>query len=94
QLMLASQGQMSPSAQLAFDKARAIRPNYPAPYYFAGISRLFGGDIDGAILLWERALSLATPKAKWRTKLESQLAGAKALQAEAASAALEAATNQ
>jgi cytochrome c-type biogenesis protein CcmH/NrfG len=79
QLMLASDGQMSPPAQLAFDKARAIRPNYPAPYYFAGLSRLFGGDVDGAIMLWEKTLSLATPKAKWRPRLESQLEAAKAL---------------
>lgn len=83
QLMLASQGQMSPPAQLAFDKARAIRPNYPAPYYFAGLSRLFGGDLDSAILLWEKALTLATPKAKWKPRLESQLKAAKALQAQA-----------
>ena len=83
QLMLASQGQMSPPAQLAFDKAREIRPNYPAPYYFAGLSRLFGGDLDSAILLWEKALTLATPKAKWKPRLESQLKAAKALQAQA-----------
>ncbi len=87
QLMLASNGEMSPPAQLAFDKARAIRPNYPAPYYFAGLSRLFGGNIDGAILFWEKALSLATPNAKWKPRLESQLAGAKALQAQMAAAA-------
>jgi cytochrome c-type biogenesis protein CcmH len=86
QLMLASQGQMSSPAQLAFDKARAIRPNYPAPYYFAGLSRLFGGDLNGAILLWEKTLLLATPKAKWRPRLESQLRAAKALQAQAAKA--------
>lgn len=86
QLMLASQGQMSRPAQLAFDKARLIRPNYPAPYYFAGLSRLFGGDLDGAILLWEKTLLLATPKAKWKPRLESQLQAAKALQAQAASA--------
>jgi cytochrome c-type biogenesis protein CcmH len=86
QLMLASDGQMSPPAQLAFDKARAIRPNYPAPYYFAGLSRLFGGDVDGAILLWEKTLSLATPKAKWRPRLESQLQAAKALQTQSAAA--------
>lgn len=84
QLMLASNGEMSLPAQLAFDKARAIRPNYPSPYYFAGLSRLFGGDINGAILFWEKTLSLATPNAKWRPRLESQLAGAKALQAQAA----------
>lgn len=83
QLMLASDGQMSPPAQLAFDKARTIRPNYPSPYYFAGLSRLFGGDVDGAILLWEKTLSLATPKAKWRPRMEAQLAGAKALKAQA-----------
>ncbi|MES2782035.1 MAG: hypothetical protein V4657_04515 [Pseudomonadota bacterium] len=86
QLMLASEGQMSPPAQLAFDKARAIRPNYPAPYYFAGLARLFAGDLDGAILLWEKTVSLATPKAKWKTRIESQLVAAKALQAQAAQA--------
>jgi len=83
QLMLASDGQMSPPAQLAFDKARSIRPNYPAPYYFAGLSRLFDGDLNSAILLWEKALSLATPKAKWRQRLESQLQAAKTLQVQA-----------
>ena len=83
QLMLASNGEMSLPAQLAFDKARAIRPNYPSPYYFAGLSRLFRGDVGGAILFWEKTLSLATPNAKWKSRLESQLAGAKALQAQA-----------
>ncbi|MBL0924346.1 MAG: hypothetical protein IBJ12_07755 [Sphingomonadaceae bacterium] len=86
QLMLASDGQMSPPAQLAFDKARAIRPNYPAPYYFAGLARLFGGDVAGAVLLWEKTMSLATPNAKWKPRLESQLEAAKALQAQAAPA--------
>jgi cytochrome c-type biogenesis protein CcmH/NrfG len=80
QLMLASNGEMSRPAQLAFDKARTIRPAYPAPYYFAGLARLFGGDVDSAILFWEKTLSLATPNAKWRPRLESQLNGAKALQ--------------
>lgn len=83
QLMLASDGQMSPPAQLAFDKARFIQPNYPAPYYFAGLARMFGGDLDGAILLWEKTLSLATPNAKWRPRLESQLQAAKALRMQA-----------
>jgi cytochrome c-type biogenesis protein CcmH len=83
QLMLASEGQMSPPAVLAFDKARAIRPNYPAPYYFAGLARLFAGDLDGAIVLWEKTISLATPNAKWKPRIESQLQAAKALQAQA-----------
>lgn len=82
QLMLASNGEMSLPAQLAFDKARAIRPNYPAPYYFAGLSRLFAGNIDSAILFWEKTLTLATPNAKWKARIESQLAGAKTLKAQ------------
>jgi cytochrome c-type biogenesis protein CcmH len=84
QLMLASEGKMSPAAQLAFDKARAIRPKYPAPYYFAGLARLFAGDLDGAILLWEKTVSLATPNAKWKTRIESQLQAAKILQVQSA----------
>jgi cytochrome c-type biogenesis protein CcmH/NrfG len=93
QLMLASEGQMSPPAQLAFDKARAIRPNYPAPYYFAGLARLFAGDLDGAILLWEKTVSLATPNAKWKARIESQLQAAKALQAQATQAQSTASNN-
>jgi cytochrome c-type biogenesis protein CcmH/NrfG len=81
--MLASEGQMSPAAKLAFDKARAIRPKYPAPYYFDGLARLFAGDLDGAILLWEKTVSLATPNAKWKARIESQLLAAKALRAQA-----------
>ena len=82
QLMLASDGQLSAPAELAFDKARAIRPSYPAPYYFVGLARMLSGDLDGAILLWEKTLSLATPNAKWKDVLESQLQAAKALQAQ------------
>jgi cytochrome c-type biogenesis protein CcmH len=86
QLMLASEGQMSPPAQLAFDKARAIQPNHPAPYYFAGLARMISGDLNSGVLLWEKTLSLATPNAKWKVGIESQLQAAKALQAEAAQA--------
>ena len=89
QLMLASDGQLSAPAELAFDKARAIRPNYPAPYYFVGLVRMLSGDLDGAILLWEKTLSLATPNAKWKGVLESQLQAAKALQAQTAQVQLD-----
>jgi len=84
QLMLASEGQMSPPAQLAFDKARAIRPNNPAPYYFAGLARIISGDLNGGVFLWEKTLSLATPNAKWKVGIETQIQAAKALQEESA----------
>jgi cytochrome c-type biogenesis protein CcmH/NrfG len=44
---------------------------------------LFAGDLDGAIVLWEKTISLATPNAKWKPRIESQLQAAKALQAQA-----------
>jgi len=37
-------------------------------------------------LLWEKTVSLATPNAKWKTRIESQLETAKALQAQAGQA--------
>jgi hypothetical protein len=37
-------------------------------------------------LLWEKTVSLATPQAKWKARIESQLQAAKALQAQAAKA--------
>lgn len=74
QLMLASEGQISPPAKLAFDKARASWPSHPGPDYFEGLSDLFAGNVPSAISHWETALSKATPKAKWRARLELQLA--------------------
>ena len=74
QLMLASEGQMSPPARLAFNKARTNWPRHPGPDYFQGLSDLFAGNVPSAIAHWERALAKATPNAKWRPRLESQLA--------------------
>ena len=84
QLMLASEGQMSPPAQLAFDKVLAIQPNHPAPFYFAGLARIISGDLNGGVLLWEKTLSLATPNAKWKVGIETQIQAAKELQEESA----------
>lgn len=79
QLMLASDGRMSPPAKLAFDRARANWPQHPGPDYFQGLADVFAGDMGSAISNWELALSKASPKAKWRPRLESQLAALKQL---------------
>lgn len=74
QLMLASEGRISAPAKLAFDKARANWPRHPGPDYFQGLADLFAGNVPSAIAQWEIALSKATPNAKWRPRLESQIA--------------------
>ncbi len=79
QLMLASEGQISPPAKLAFDKARVNWPRHPGPDYFQGLSDLFAGNVPSAIAHLETALAKATPKAKWRPRLESQLASLRQL---------------
>ncbi len=79
QLMLASEGRMSPPARLAFDKARANWPQHPGPDYYQGLSDLFAGNVPSAISYWETALAKGTPKGKWRPRLESQLASLRQL---------------
>lgn len=79
QLMLASEGQMSPPARLAFDKAQQYWPRHPAPEYFQGLADLFSGNLPSAISRWEKLLETASPNAKWRPRLESQLASLRRL---------------
>lgn len=81
QVMLASEGQMSPPAKFAFDRAKELAPRQPAPDYFVGLAALFEGRIDVAIGLWQGLLDTAPKEAKWKARLESQVAGLKKLQA-------------
>ena len=86
-LMLASDGELTPPAKLAFDKARALAPNLPAPDYFEGLAALFDRKPDQTIAKWKQVLDRASPKAKWRPAVESQLAGLESLLAGAAPSA-------
>ncbi len=78
QLMLASDGQMSPPAKFAFDQARKFAPNQPAPDYFAGLDALFNGRGDVALAKWQGVLAKTPAEAKWRPRLESQIAALQA----------------
>jgi cytochrome c-type biogenesis protein CcmH len=74
-LMLAADGEMTPPAQLAFEKARKLAPQLPAPDYFEGLSALFERKPIVALEKWGKLLDRATPNAKWRAPLESQYLG-------------------
>lgn len=78
-MMLASDGELTPPAKLAFDKARKLAPNLPAPDYFEGLAALFERKPDQTIAKWKLLLERVTPKAKWRPAVESQLAGLESL---------------
>lgn len=79
QLMLASDGQMSEPAKLAFARAHEIYPGHPATEYFRGLSDLFDGRVDLALTRWQALADRAPKSAKWKPRLESQIAGLKEL---------------
>jgi cytochrome c-type biogenesis protein CcmH len=82
QLMLASNGQMSPPALFAFDRVRALDTRHPAPDYFAGLTTLFDGKPGDTLRLWEPLLANAPADARWKKRLELQLQGVKILEAQ------------
>jgi cytochrome c-type biogenesis protein CcmH len=75
QLLLAGEGKMSPPAKYAFDQGRKYDPGQPAADYFTGLTALFDGRTDEAMKLWQGLLDNAPKEARWKPRLESQVAG-------------------
>jgi cytochrome c-type biogenesis protein CcmH len=73
--MLASEGRMSAPAKYAFDRARKLNRYSPSPDYFEGLAALFDGRVVDALKLWQKLLDTAPKEARWKPRLESQLAG-------------------
>jgi len=79
QLMLVSEGRLTPPAKLAFDRSRKLWPKGPVPDYFEGLASLFEGRADEAEEYWTNALNNASKKANWRPMIERQLKALKQL---------------
>jgi cytochrome c-type biogenesis protein CcmH len=73
QLMLASDGRISPPAKFAFDRAKLLSPNHPAPAYFEGLSAIFENKPEITLRVWQELLNRTPGQAKWRADLESQV---------------------
>ena len=67
-------GQMSPAAQFAFEKAAAISPNHPGPPFFLGFGLAQSGKLDEAGEVWRALLARAPDGAPWKADLEARLA--------------------
>lgn len=67
-------GRLNPGARLAFERARAIAPDYPAPQYFLGVAEARSGNPAEARRLWETILAGPPPTASWRPLVERRLA--------------------
>ncbi len=67
-------GQMSPSAQFAFEKAATLSPNHPGPPFFLGLALAQSGKMDEAGDVWRGLLARAPANAPWKADLETRLA--------------------
>ena len=59
-------GMITPAADLAFARARAIAPKHPAPLFFEGLALARSGKREEALLLWRRALALTPAGTSYR----------------------------
>ena len=80
QLLLASDGKLTEPAQLAFAKSRKSWPKGPVPDYYEGLASLFEGNVEKAETLWKNMLKNGSKNAKWRSRVERQLAQLEKLQ--------------
>ena len=64
---------LNPGAELAFERAIALAPTYPAPRYFYGLAKLQSGDRTGALGEWRAVMASAPAKASWRDMVEQQI---------------------
>ncbi|WP_310467933.1 hypothetical protein [Sphingomonas sp.] len=67
-------GMLTPAAELAFARARALAPEHPAAPFFLGLAKLRSGDRAGALALWNEVLASAPANATWRPLVEDAAA--------------------
>lgn len=65
---------VSPPALFAFQQARRISPEHPAPPFFLGLAYIRAGDFSAARPLWAKALALSPAGTSYRTDIAIRLA--------------------
>ena len=73
-LVIHADGLMTPSAQLAFQRASTLAPDHPGPKFFYGLALAQGGKFDEAENLWRELLATAPADADWRPMVEERIA--------------------
>jgi cytochrome c-type biogenesis protein CcmH len=75
-LTLAADGNVTPAARAAFDKAVARDGNDARARYFVGVAKQQGGDAKGAVEDWLALLADSTGDAPWVPQLRSMITAA------------------
>lgn len=73
-LVIHAGGTMTPSAELAFQRAAKIAPEHPGPKFFFGLALAQGGKFEEAELMWRGLLATAPAGVSWRPMVEERLA--------------------
>lgn len=68
-----SEGNLTPAALYAFERAQQMDTENGGPRYFLGVSWLRAGEADRAAELWREALAAAPEDAPWRETLALRL---------------------
>lgn len=66
-------GVLTPPAQLAYERAAALAPAYPAPRFFYGLALARSGNSAGAVAEWRQLLAVAPAQASWRPLVEDAI---------------------
>lgn len=73
-LIVHNDGQISPAATFAFQRAADIAPQHPGPPFFMGLALAQNGKFAEARAVWTELLARAPADAPWRADLEARLA--------------------
>jgi cytochrome c-type biogenesis protein CcmH len=66
-------GQLTPAAIMAYDRAQAAAPDAPGPRFFRGLALIGAGRVAEGRDLWAQLLARAPSDAPWRASLADRL---------------------
>jgi cytochrome c-type biogenesis protein CcmH len=64
---------MSPAAQMAFRRARALNPDHPAPWFFEGMALARAGEFDRVRPYWLRAYQVSREGSQYRPEIAARI---------------------
>ncbi len=68
-----AEGNVSPSAIFAYQRAADAQPDHPGPPFFLGLALAQSGQLEQGRALWADLLKRTPPAAPWRKDLEERL---------------------
>lgn len=68
-----AEGNLTPAATYAYDRAAQVAPGHPAAPYFQGLALLRAGQIDETRALWADAIANAPEGAEWLPEMQQRL---------------------